>query len=119
MLGTAGRRQRVAGSRSCLLTIRLTETPTPLNEMIAELAVSIAWVAWLASWILAARWSDRTARRPAQGEQALYRGGTVLGAILLFVGSAGFLQGRDLLWPVNQPIAWLLVAVVVLGLAVT
>jgi protein-S-isoprenylcysteine O-methyltransferase Ste14 len=87
--------------------------------MIPELAVSVAWVAWLASWIAAARWSDRTAKQPAQGDQALYRAATVVGAILLFGGSAGFLQGRDLLWQVNQPIAWMLVAIVALGLAFT
>src|ERR1700677_51821 len=87
--------------------------------MIAEIAISIAWVAWVASWIAAARWSDRTANQPAQGEETLYRGGTVLGAILLFAGSAGFLQDRDLLWRVNSPIAWVLFAVVVLGLAFT
>ncbi len=91
--------------------------------MIPELAIGFAWAAWLASWIAAARWSGRTAKQPAQGEQALYRGATLVGAILLFFGSGGgsggFFQGRDRLWDVDQPIAWTLVAVVALGLAFT
>jgi protein-S-isoprenylcysteine O-methyltransferase Ste14 len=91
--------------------------------MIPELAISIVWVAWLASWIAAARWSDRTAKQPERGEQALYRGATLVGVILLFFGSGGgsrgFFQGRDRLWDVDQPIAWMLVAVVALGLAFT
>jgi len=91
--------------------------------MIPELAIGIAWTAWFASWIIAARWSDRAAKEPARGEQALYRGVTLVGAILLCFGSSsgseGFFQGRDRLWDVDQPIAWMLVAVVALGLAFT
>jgi protein-S-isoprenylcysteine O-methyltransferase Ste14 len=91
--------------------------------MIPELAVGFAWAAWLASWVAAARWSDRTAKQPARGEQALYRGATVVGAILLFIGSSGgsggYFQGRDRLWDVDQPIAWMFVAIVALGLAFT
>jgi protein-S-isoprenylcysteine O-methyltransferase Ste14 len=91
--------------------------------MIPELAIGIAWAAWFASWIIAARWSDQTARQPARGDETLYRGATVVGAILLCLGSmggsGGFFEGRDRLWDVDQRVAWMLVAVMVLGLAFT
>jgi protein-S-isoprenylcysteine O-methyltransferase Ste14 len=80
------------------------------------LAVAIVWILWVASWIIAARWSDSAAKRPAASEELLYRLATIVGAAMLAV-SDRFLGGK--LWDLGQAADWTLVAIAVLGLAFT
>jgi protein-S-isoprenylcysteine O-methyltransferase Ste14 len=84
--------------------------------MASLIAITALWVAWVLSWIVAARWADPAAKRPAPGESALYRLATVGGAAALFVGDR--FDGAPL-WRLNAGAAWTLVAVAALGLAFT
>jgi protein-S-isoprenylcysteine O-methyltransferase Ste14 len=42
------------------------------------------WGLWLVSWLIAALWSDRAAKRPALGAELVYRLVTLAGAVLMF-----------------------------------
>src|SRR5579862_42299 len=81
-------------------------------------ALIAAWLVWLASWLAAALWADPAATRPAGREQFLYRAVTLVGAVLLFL-QRGQVFGGAGLWDLNTGAQWILVAVVVLGLAFT
>ena len=85
--------------------------------MAALIAISVLWVLWLVSWIVAARWADPAAKRPAASEQALYRIATIVGALALSVGD--HFDGGPL-WRLGDSAgAWILVALAALGLAFT
>jgi protein-S-isoprenylcysteine O-methyltransferase Ste14 len=83
-----------------------------------EIADAILWVIWLASWIVAARWSDPAAQRTAAGEAVSYRAATVVGALVLFFGDRAFFPGAQL-WSAGAGVKWILVLVVALSLAFT
>jgi len=85
--------------------------------MTPEIAIGVAWILWLASWLAAAYWSDPAAKRPAFREELFYRIATLAGAILLF-GPFERLD-HDRLWRLGTGIEWLLVAVAVGGLFFT
>ena len=80
------------------------------------IAITALWVLWLLSWIAAARWADPAAKRPAAGEEALYRLATVGGAVALFIGDR--FDGGPL-WRLGLGFEWALVAVAALGLTFT
>jgi protein-S-isoprenylcysteine O-methyltransferase Ste14 len=83
--------------------------------MTPEFAIIIAWCLWVASWFAAAMWSDPAAKRPAFGEEWLYRIATGAGAFLLFARFGRIDAGRFRLWDLGQGIDWILVAVAALG----
>ena len=85
---------------------------------IASVLIAL-WALWLASWLGAALWASRASTRPRLQDEALYRGVSVLGALLVFWD---FGRGDALgwqLWATPQLQGWLLVAVAMLGLAFT
>jgi protein-S-isoprenylcysteine O-methyltransferase Ste14 len=86
--------------------------------MMPGYALIAAWLVWLASWLAAALWADPAATRPAGREQFLYRAVTLVGAVLLFL-QRGQVFGGASLWDLSTGAQWILVAVVVLGLAFT
>jgi protein-S-isoprenylcysteine O-methyltransferase Ste14 len=87
------------------------------TAMIAEAAIGVIWSLWLISWILAARWADPAARRPAFGQERLYRILTVLGVLLMVASGFGrFHPFRPKLWYFDRTADWALVAIVLLGL---
>jgi protein-S-isoprenylcysteine O-methyltransferase Ste14 len=87
------------------------------------------WDAWIASWILAAIWSARTAARAPVWSELWRDAVTLAGAIVLFQFSApeassgsGPLAGLHALllaplWRVGAPAAWGLVGLTAAGLA--
>jgi protein-S-isoprenylcysteine O-methyltransferase Ste14 len=84
----------------------------------------LIWDAWALSWGLAAVWTRRTQARPAGGGRFAYLLPTVLGAALLFFGSAGY--GRygprlraGALWSAPEWLGWALVLVEAAGFAFT
>ncbi|HEY6578846.1 MAG TPA: isoprenylcysteine carboxylmethyltransferase family protein [Rhizomicrobium sp.] len=88
---------------------------TVKTRMTPQLALKYLWVIWFVSWLAAAFWADRTAKRPAFGSELLYRVVTLAGAALLF-GSTTRPNGGPLrLWSVGGDVAWALVAVCVAG----
>ncbi|MDB5440480.1 MAG: putative protein-S-isoprenylcysteine methyltransferase [Caulobacteraceae bacterium] len=70
------------------------------------------WIVWLVSWMIAAVWSDRAARRPAIGAETLYRVITLLGVVLLFSHASG-----ASLYQVDGVVSAILVAIQAAGFA--
>jgi protein-S-isoprenylcysteine O-methyltransferase Ste14 len=76
-----------------------------------------AWVVWLASWAIAARWSSPTERRSNSPLEWAYRLLTACGAIFLF-GRPRWLP-RTALWHLGPAAEWALLATAVFGLLFT
>ena len=66
--------------------------------MSPEIAVALVWALWVGSWIAAAGWRDPAARRPTFGQEAPYRIATVVGAMLLFLGSGRLFPNPFRFW---------------------
>jgi protein-S-isoprenylcysteine O-methyltransferase Ste14 len=81
--------------------------------MTPESAIGCEWLAWAVSWMAAAFWSDRAAKRPGFGTEALYRGVVLVGGLLL--GGVGAPRGFLRLWTVSGPVGWALAAAAGLG----
>jgi protein-S-isoprenylcysteine O-methyltransferase Ste14 len=80
-----------------------------------ESAVNDAWLAWAVSWFAAALWSDRAAKRPGFGAEALYRAVMLVGIVLLFgVGLHSSLDAFRL-WTVGAAAGWALAGAAALG----
>lgn len=84
--------------------------------MRAETAVFVLWVAWVASWVIAAAWSRRTADRPGIATEAAYRVPMFAG-IMLILASPRFHLGSLQLWHLKPFWRWACVALVALGMA--
>jgi protein-S-isoprenylcysteine O-methyltransferase Ste14 len=87
--------------------------------MTPDFVIDVGWVVWLASWLAAAAWSDRAAKRPAFKEELLYRTLTVAGALLLFADVDFLHQGPFRRWDLGPGADWVLVAIVLFGFIVT
>jgi protein-S-isoprenylcysteine O-methyltransferase Ste14 len=82
-------------------------SPNDLNQF--------AWLVWLSSWLLAAKWSSPTERRPDFRLEATYRLLTAAGAILLFGLHQRWPSTEVALWHLGPKAAWTLVATAVCG----
>ncbi len=92
-----------------------------------EVAAYCLWAAMLVSWMLAALWSDRAARKPPALEELGYVAITFVGFYLLFVGGPGGKGGgyrllsarwpfmKTQLWDLPETAAWVLVGVTAAG----
>jgi len=78
--------------------------------MTVHLATDILWLVWITSWLLAAFWADRAAKRPAAADEILYRVVTIIGGIMLFA-FRGRYPFEIRLWHVNLITAWALFGV--------
>ena len=86
-------------------------------------AIYIPWVAWVASWLLAAAWSDRTVTRPALGSQTLYRLIEIAGFFLLLFyvgrrmgdGSVRTFGSENQLWTLSNDAKWVMVYLAAFG----
>ncbi len=78
-------------------------------------AIFIVWDVWAVSWMVAALWADRAARRVGLLEQAPYWAITGTGAALLLVVRAHSGQGPGRLWDVADAFGWGLVALAAAG----
>lgn len=76
----------------------------------------LLWLGWGISWIAAAAWASRAAKRPALREENTYRVLTIAGAVLTLLQFREG-AGTNLLWRTPAPIAWLLLIVAALGFA--
>jgi len=70
------------------------------------IVILILWLGWLASWLLAALWSNRTEGRPPIGTEIRYRIPMILGVLLMFVPAHGY-EGMLRLWHIGRDGAWL------------
>jgi protein-S-isoprenylcysteine O-methyltransferase Ste14 len=80
-----------------------------------QYATLIVWFAWFVSWMLAALWSARVAKRVDWNSQFLYRIVTIAGAFLLFGVQTHSYHGSGRFWVLNDDVSWALVGVVTLG----
>src|SRR5581483_10940471 len=76
----------------------------------------LLWLIWGLSWGIAAAWSDRSVKRAASKRQVSYNIVAFTGTIFLVVL---YRRAHVILWRVNQPTAWCLVAISVVGLCFT
>jgi protein-S-isoprenylcysteine O-methyltransferase Ste14 len=84
--------------------------------MTLQPAFLVLWIGWGVSWLVAALWASRAATRPRLRDELLYRALTVVAALLIF-----WLPRRygGVLWTTGLPVAGLLFAFAVMGLAIT
>jgi len=75
-----------------------------------------AWIAWFASWMIAAVWRSRAVDRPSIGAQLPYRLLNVVGALLLL---GAWPRHTARVWEVERPVGWLLFAFCVAGFLFT
>ncbi len=87
--------------------------------MSPELGIAILWLMWAASWIAAAVWRDPAERRVTLAQAAPYRIATILGVLLLILGSRPFFPNQYFLWNLSWDAQWALVGLALLGLIFT
>jgi len=75
------------------------------------------WIGWAISWVVAARWSNRTESRPAIGPEIGYRLLMGVGTVIMFVPAHGY-EGPLRLWHVGWVGGWLCAGLVGAGVAV-
>ena len=66
--------------------------------------IGVAWIAWLASWLVASAWSTQTAARPNYLAQVPDRLVSVIGALFLF--GALHPRGSWQLWESDHTLGW-------------
>jgi protein-S-isoprenylcysteine O-methyltransferase Ste14 len=83
-----------------------------------RIAFATIWLAWIASWLVAAFWASRTEKRAFGWENAVYRVAVFAGAVLMTPWAARKLQLPPL-WHVGSYGAWALAALTLAGLLFT
>ena len=82
------------------------------------IAIYLAWVAWLVTWLAAALWSSQPVKRAGIGQELLYRTLAFVGVVLLFSFYSNHYDIQYRFWATPRgPVAWLLPAIVVAGLS--
>jgi protein-S-isoprenylcysteine O-methyltransferase Ste14 len=84
-----------------------------------ETVMRAVWLTWWLTWLVAAAWSDRAVKRPAARHQIAYRLLAVAGVLLLFGPYEHRLEREVILWRSPAVVAWVMVAVVLVGLLFT
>jgi protein-S-isoprenylcysteine O-methyltransferase Ste14 len=84
---------------------------------LASLALLGLWIAWLASWFLAAGWTATTVRQQRPGSRLLQSLPIWVGALLIGSAPAGVLAAS--LYPPHAWTAWAAVALAALGFCFT
>lgn len=82
------------------------------------LAISVLWIGWAASWMIAAVWSGRTEARASRVSETAYRLTILAGAILFFIPAHGY-RGPLRLWHIGWTGAWIAVALTAAGFGLT
>ena len=83
--------------------------------MTPQLAINYLWFIWVLTWIAAAFWSSRSAKRPAFGAEILYRVVTLAGAVLLFAIPIRSYDSPVILWSLGRDANWALIALAITG----
>jgi len=75
-------------------------------------ALCFLWLAWVASWMAAAFWSDRTVKRAPPTRELPYSMMALIGAVLLL----GSYHHSMVLWRIGRGGAWCMVVLATIGL---
>jgi protein-S-isoprenylcysteine O-methyltransferase Ste14 len=86
-------------------------------HLLVGIAFGVSWLGWLASWLIAALWASPAAKRPALREEAVYRVLTIAGGLLMFVQFPRDGSRPLLFWLPPVWLDWVLLAVVLGGMA--
>ena len=84
-----------------------------------EIALRTVWFIWWITWLAAAAWSDRAAKRPPRRSQIVYRLLAAGGAILLFGLYRHDVAAEGTLWRTPLSLSWVMVAIACIGLLFT
>jgi len=76
--------------------------------MTPQLAINYLWLVWVISWLAAAAWSERTAKRPDFGRELPYRVVTLIGAAMLFGFVSRSYRSPLGVWSLNATENWVL-----------
>jgi protein-S-isoprenylcysteine O-methyltransferase Ste14 len=79
-------------------------------------ALRSLWILWIVSWLVAARWRDRAAKRPPVASEIVYRVLILAGSALEFAVIPYTSLARRI-WTLPRDIAWTCVAIVPVGMA--
>lgn len=80
------------------------------------LAIGFAWIAWVASWLIAAAWTRQTVGRPGYAREFPNRVVTLIGGFLLFVSLGTGRTFFPRLYP-SETFGWIMFACVLAGMA--
>jgi protein-S-isoprenylcysteine O-methyltransferase Ste14 len=80
-----------------------------------EHALRYLWLAWWATWVLAAFWSDRASKRPSTWRQIDYRVLAAIGTVLLFGLYRHRLESEIILWRLPPVAAWSMIPIAIAG----
>lgn len=80
--------------------------------------IRAVWILWWILWMVAAFWSDRTAKAPPRRYELLYRFFPAAGVVLLF-GAVRARAGELTLWHTPDVVAWAMVALAIAGFIFT
>jgi protein-S-isoprenylcysteine O-methyltransferase Ste14 len=78
----------------------------------------VIWIGWLASWVAASFWSDRTAKRATTWEIWAYRSAIIAGALLIAPWTAPALEEKQI-WEIGSTGAYALMGIMLAGLLLT
>ncbi|MGQ0533878.1 MAG: methyltransferase family protein [Caulobacteraceae bacterium] len=86
------------------------------------LAIGVAWLAWVASWLVAAAWTRTTVKRAGYWREFPARLVALIGGVLLFAsfateGSLFAVRWDAVRWDLDERTKWLLFAGVIAGMA--
>ena len=82
-------------------------------------ALFVVWVAWSITWVAAAFWTGRTARRAPIGSELSYRLPMMAGALLVFITARTRGRYDVMFWRLDGAAGWLCVAVAIAGFVFT
>jgi protein-S-isoprenylcysteine O-methyltransferase Ste14 len=80
--------------------------------------ISALWVGFIACWIALAAWSSKAEKRVGLGSEIPYRIVLIIGGLVFLVPAHGY-HGPLRLWLVTRLEAWICVAVVAIGFALS
>jgi protein-S-isoprenylcysteine O-methyltransferase Ste14 len=85
--------------------------------MIYSMPFAVLWLAWVLSWVVAARWASKAAARPPAREQLLYWALVAGGSVAIVLNFAT--DFRAMQWMPFDTMEQILFVVALVGLAVT
>jgi protein-S-isoprenylcysteine O-methyltransferase Ste14 len=81
------------------------------------LAIGVAWILWVLSWIVAAMWSRQTVARPGYAREFPNRLVTLLGGLLIFASMGSPHSYSPFGWQPSELFGWAMFACVLGGMA--